>query len=1042
MSATRQRLGYRCAPLAVIRAAVGTNIEIPPWPDLADATPSGVDAWKTWLCATWAIPELADAVGHASPSLAERLDALSAGHALAVDEIRKLLHSLTAYCLRIARRATPFGLFAGVSEAHFGTKTSMRWGKEHRAVARADGRWLSEIIAQLEAVPALRRRLRLQANNVLTVRGDRLVVPWKARSLQSTGTAVQEVTLRNTPVVRTVVELTTAPTAYQQVVHDLVVQHGDISDAAAHELLDELIARGVLLSSLHPPATVPDALGYVLIQLDQAGAEHVPDAAKLAAELREVHALLAEHNRIPALDGIRQRAQLSARMAPLTTTAAPLALDLHLDAAATLPRQVAWEAQSALALLARISPQPYGKPEWIAYREKFLDRYGPGRLVPLMELVNPATGIGLPDAFHGTPPASRPSLSRRGCVLLALAQHAAAEHRSIEVDEGLIEQLAIGDPAKMTVPPHTELLAEVHASSVEALDAGRFRLAVRDVSRGWGNMTGGRLAALFDSGPEASDLLGTLARRPTSVAGALPVQLSFPALPPHAAHITRTPQLVAPLISFSEHRQAGPNTIALSDLAVLCDGNQLHLVSASRGQVLEAATPHPLQIECQTPTVARFCDELVRGQSTRLTGPAGQSLPFDWGVARHLPQLPRIEYGRTILSPASWRLTSAGLPGRAAAADEWEDAFAALRERWSLPRSVLLEHFDVRLRLDLDDAGHRALLRHQMEGTTFGPLHLLEGPDDNAFAWSGGRPVEIITLLRADADAQPAPVVPAAPAPRSSSFLPGTSAYLKVLLFGPTQAQRDLVTDHITALVDGLPLSSWWLRPGSGSSPRVELYLRFANAAAAHGAVRQIGSWADGLVERRALQDIAFVPYRPHTGQWGSAELQSAAEDVFAADTAVVVHQFVHFRDSDNEVLAAANIVAFATGLHPGRLADGLAWLTEQPKPMSSKRLPTTLACESRNLIEPEEDWALLRTLPGGAALCDLWTGRDRALAVYRRQLAQNDQWATSVLSALIDAHLRTAGLGRLDLNVAWRLARAAALARTSPKFGAGDAHA
>ncbi|MFD7016673.1 lantibiotic dehydratase [Streptomyces sp. NPDC059928] len=1025
-----------------MRAAVGASIEIPPWPDLADATPSGVDAWTTWLCATWAIPELADAVGHASPPLAERLDALTAGHALAVDEIRKLLHSLTAYCLRIARRATPFGLFAGVSEARFGAKTSVHWGKEHRAVARADGRWIAEIITQLEAVPALRHRLRLQANNVLVVRGDRLVVPWKPRGLQSTGTAVQEVTLRNAPVVRTVVELTAAPAAYQQVVHDLIKRHSDISDTAAHELLDELVARGVLLSSLCPPATVPDALGYILTQLDQAGAEHVPGTAKLTAELREVHALMAEHNRVPAGDGVRQRAQLSARMAPLATTTKPLALDLHLDAEATLPRHVAWEAQSALALLARISPQPYGKPEWIAYREKFLDRYGPGRLVPLMELVNPATGIGLPNAFHGTPPAPSPSLSRRDRALLALAQNAAAEHRSIEADESLFEQLSVGDPTKMTVPPHTELLAEVHAASVEALDAGHFRLAVRSVSRGWGNLTGGRLAALFGSGPEPSDLLGTLASRPTSVAGALPVQLSFPALLPLATHITRTPQLVAPLISFSEHRQAGPDTIALSDLAILCDDNWLHLVSISRGQVLEAATPHPLQIECQTPTVARFCDELVRGQSTRLTGPVGW-LPFDWGVARHLPQLPRIEYGRTVLSPASWLLSAAGLPGRGAAADEWEDAFDALRERWSLPRTVLLEHFDVRLRLDLDDPGHRALLRHQMERTTFGSLRLLEGPDDDAFTWSGGRPVEIITLMRAAADARPAPVVPgAASTPRSSAFLPGASTYLKVALFGPTQARQELVTDHVTALVDDLPLSAWWLRPASGSSPHVELYLRFTDAGEAHDAVRRIGRWADGLVERRALQDIAFMPYRPHIGQWGSADLQSAAEDVFAADTAVVVHQFVHLRDGDDEVLAAANIVAFVAGLHPSRLSDGLVWLTQQPKPMSSKRLSTALTGEARNLIKPEEDWATLRALPGGTALWALWTERDRALAVYHRRLAQRGHRPTSVLPALIDAHLGTAGLGNRDFTVAWRLARAAALARTIPKSGAGDTHA
>ncbi|WP_413254361.1 lantibiotic dehydratase [Streptomyces canus] len=50
-------------------------------------------------------------------------------------------------------------------------------------------------------------------------------------------------------------------------------------------------------------------------------------------------------------------------------------------------------------------------------------------------------------------------------------------------------------------------------------------------------------------------------------------------------------------------------------------------------------------------------------------------------------------------------------PGAEAPLDEWEDAFAALRERWRLPRHVDLDHWDTPLRLDLQHAAHRGIPR-------------------------------------------------------------------------------------------------------------------------------------------------------------------------------------------------------------------------------------------------------------------------------------------------------------------------------------------
>lgn len=657
------RLRFQCDQFALVRAAHHTTIAVPPWPDLADTSTEGVKHWCDWMRATWRIPEIADAVRHATPVLGRELDALAPDTGIEPATARKMMLSLAGYCLRATSRPTPFGLFAGVVEARFSSRAVVRWGESHRAVARADGGWLAQIIAQLENFTPVRERLSVLINNIAVLHGERLVIPWQQRKLKAGTTAVREVSVRYTPQVRAVLELTNTPIAYGNLADELATLFPALGAAQIRQVLDVLLSRRILISSLNPPATEPDALGHLIRELAQTGADLVPEAAGLAESLREIHQLMEEHTHRPAAAGGKHRALLAARMAAHAEVREPLAVDVHLDGEVTLPRAVAWEADSATAVLARISPHPYGTPAWQEYRARFLARYGPRVMVPLLDLTDPTTGIGLPDDFHGTPSALRPPVSRRDGVLLDLAQQAVMRGEELELDENLITRLAVGDPSRMQVPPHTELFAELHCTSLADLKEERFELALRGMSRGMGNFTGGRFAALLASGPP-SRLLGSLNRRPTSVEGALPVQLSFPALPPEATHITRVPQLQQHLISFSEHRSPRPDTIPLSDLAVTCDGERLHLVSRSRGQVLEAATPHPLQIECQTPWTARFLDELVRGQSVRMIGPAAQILPFDWGAARKLRVLPRVRHHRTILSPARWLLTRKHSVGR------------------------------------------------------------------------------------------------------------------------------------------------------------------------------------------------------------------------------------------------------------------------------------------------------------------------------------------------------------------------------------------
>ncbi|MFV0126668.1 lantibiotic dehydratase [Streptomyces sp. HMX112] len=180
--------------------------------------------------------------------------------------------------------------------------------------------------------------------------------------------------------------------------------------------------------------------------------------------------------------------------------------------------------------------------------------------------------------------------------------------------------------------------------------------------------------------------------------------------------------------------------IELSGLAVICDGQVLHLVSCSRRQIIEPGTPHPLQIECQTPALVRFLDELVRGQAVRVTGPVGTLRPMHWGAAHHLPVLPRVVTGRSVLSPAMWRLSFLG-PARPSGLDSAVGGRPGDPPRATPdPGRVLAEHFNQRPSLALPRPGDLALLREEAADQQFDPSTSSRLPRAMP---SAGRPAEV-----------------------------------------------------------------------------------------------------------------------------------------------------------------------------------------------------------------------------------------------------------------------------------------------------------
>ncbi|MFG2520175.1 lantibiotic dehydratase [Streptomyces sp. NPDC048527] len=974
-----------------------------------------------WLREIWTIGDIAEALEHGAPALAAQVEALCAAEEPPARDVRRAALSVARYLLRAQHRPTPFGLFAGITTATVGPRAGTEWGTRHTVTARAGAEWLAIVVQRLETCPALHGRLTVLVNNTISIRGDRLIVPFQADSREEGPWAI-EVSVALTNPVRTALAASRTPIRVDALVGKLTAEFPGTAPERVRQLVEGLIRLRVLLTALQAPSTETDPLAYLLDQLHAADAGTVGSVADTVSELHSIHADLT------TCKTPETRKQVAQRMRTLVPGLRrhPLALDLRLDARLALPEAVAREAERAAWALTRVCSRPYGTAAWGAYHQKFYERYGIGTMVPLGEVVADS-GTGFPDGYPGAPAGPRrPQLSARDDALVRIAQSAVLDGRDeVVLTDELIEDLDVG-PESPRVPPHLEIGVRVHAASAEDLERGRFRLEVVSVSRGAG-VSSGRFLSVLAPGDRAA-LEAELSDLPAADANTVPVHLSFPPLLPESAHVTRSPQVLPTLLSVEEHRATADHVLTPEDLAVACDGRRMYLAAPARGHRVEPVGMHALNLRDHTPPLVRFLTELSRAQCAQVT-------VFDWGAAAAMPYLPRLRYGRVVLAPARWRLVAADLPRPDRPAADWDAALEDWRTRRRAPHRVFLVEDDRRLFLDLDQAGHRALLRQHLDRASTAILH--EAPAPEAYGWCEGRAHEVVLPLKATRT----PGWPPLPTPTLARNLssaqmqtPAASSVLLAAVYGDLRRQDTLLAQYVPSLLERLGTPPWWYIRFRDPDQHLRLRIALPDPGAFAETAGKVAAWAEELRTAGLVSDLRFPTSYREMGRWGAGAAWEAAEDVFRADSRAVLTQLREPRGPSQRALVVAHTVAITVAFL-GSVEAGTRWLIDHVPATAPMPVPRGEFTEAVRLADPTDGWAALCAEPGGAAIVTGWADRDVALAAYRPHLPGPDTDGIAlddVLTSLLHTHfVRHVAVNFPEEEVCLYLARAAAQAWT-----------
>jgi thiopeptide-type bacteriocin biosynthesis protein len=798
---------------------------------------------------------------------------------------RRLRSALLRYRIRISTRPTPFGLCAGAAMGTWGDHTDVRIADAPVGVhARLDMVGLLHLVTELESRPDVLAKLGVIANPAAFERGGRMSLA--GVDAQHGLAGGENVTLRATGAVRLALELAREPLAYERLAGALIENVQGATPDKVAELLRRLWHHGFLLTDLRPPLTAGDPARHVVARL-----RDIPAAHDVLARLELVLEDIDAWTRLPAAQGAERFATLAAEVRDVTgwDSQTPLQVDMVTPLErCQIARIVADEAVRAAELLMRLTPLTDGMPWITAYRIAFEARFGPDRDIALLEVLDPVLGLGPPPT---TAPATGDHAARDQ-VLLALAANALHDHSLvIDLDEELLGKLAMWSPGPDRVPTSLDLYALVAATSAAAVDAGDFKLVVGpNVGATAAGRNLGRFAHML--APRSTAALADIARlEALRSPGKVLAELVWVPEKLRSANVVVRPMIREYEVGIASSAHAtGARAIRLDELTVRVSGGRFVLVWQRPGdEPCEVVTcaGHMLN-HSGAPTICRLLSDISRDR-------VGQLVGFDWGPARRLPFLPRVQSGRSVLRLAQWRIDA--MNAHEVFGDIRSDAHARWRERWQMPRYVRLtgvtEAADHRMLLDLENEDHLRELRREIARLPGrGELVLQESLPCIDDAWvdgPGGRyMIELVVSMvrRASSAARPlAPVTPAVP--RLTRLRPPGSDWTSVKLYADAAEDDAFIAGPLAEIVRDTAMHAkrWMFLRYADPDPH--LRLRF------HGAPDQLVpilcEWATERVSDGLMSRFVLDTYDREVERYGGIGAMAVSEDIFSADSRAVV---------------------------------------------------------------------------------------------------------------------------------------------------------
>ncbi|MCR8966190.1 lantibiotic dehydratase [Brevibacillus halotolerans] len=939
---------------------------------------------------------------------------------------KQTLSSFIRYFLRMSTRATPYGLFAGVALGSLTDKTDFLLGScdYNKKRTRPDMEWLLAIIKKLEQRLDVVKQLKVQKNHASLQVGGRIELALATEYGQIKrldGMQKERISIRATEVVYNVFALAEHPILFEELIARLIEKYPEAGEQRVTGLLWQLFSQEFLISELRPPLTIANPFDYVMARL-----KLLDGVQDIFMELAYIQEEMKRYDELPIGKGIQAYQELLARMKAIEASDTPIQVDFHLASnKVCLHNGIGEEVAKVAECLWRLSFVQRGATHLRSYHKDFLERYGTSREIPVLELLSEEIGLGAPAGYMFPSSTRREIVSppkysdqREAIVMRKVIQAIATKKREIEITNDLLEQLDIDPVNPKYAPDSLEMYVEVIASSQEAIDKGEYLLEV-------GAMPGS--SKVGQSFGRFLDILGTEAIEKheqvhKQVQGRLEDVIMVDAvyLPAagRMANIMLHPSLSEYELSIGTNSsEKATHSLLLEDIVVCATVEHMYLKSRKHGKKIIISSDNMLNFR-NSPNVYRFLRE-VSLENVR------NWQPFSWGNMEGSPYLPRVRYGKTILSPAIWNMmpSSLGLKENPKADQLWYDAFSKWRREWDIPRYVYMAFGDNRILLDLDNSYHVEEIRSELfKSKSIQFREKIGGVDEY---WVNGPEghftMECVVPLIKKKELQKMNLT----SYRKTKVLskeqyirfPG-SDWLFIKLYGGQYRQNDFIVDEIRAFADSMvqkgAAEEWFFMRYLDPDHHIRLRFHGNPEKLLQEILPELYRWIQECQRKGFIQRMVIDTYDREIERYGGPTIMADAERVFSRDsqTTVKLLELLRYKQTNlpDYVLATISIIDIMTrfGLS---FEQQFEWMEQVVKKDAHRAEFRKWRKTLLTLADPRNDWQGLRSHPSGEEIREAFYLRTDALTTFGKLVSEGEQnkslWNSpaTILGSLIHLH-------------------------------------
>ena len=797
--------------------------------------------------------------------------------------------TMLQYLIRMSTRTTPFGMFASVGICNFSNTFKLSFKNTTIFRARADIGWISKLVHKIETDHKLPNIIYLMLNPLHLEFAERVFI-LDSLPFSPTDKNIRK-SIKKTEPINTIIKCFGNNTiTFANLSSKLLYKYKDKKKVNA--LIYQLIKESFIITEMRPPLTNLNPLKYLYTKVKKGDIRNeiysINKRIDILNELQYKNFLVNYREIIRSVDKIIKKPQTNYVRVE----------NALLDPGIQLPKSIAWDTAELAELMLSLTTFPKGYNRIKRYKEKFIEKYGYKKRVNIVELLDDDLGLGSPYKDDETKRVDSPINIKpiTNKILFKLISNSLKEHSMVvRLNDSDIDRIRTWIPNNTSAPLSMNININICVKNSKSSNSKEYQIVM--------SSTGGNREALRSisrvadvMGSPAYKLVGDIIKKEHKASKGYILTEVF-AYPIHKE--ISDLEIHKPFYKYAIYLDQISNTqrtkqINLSDIYIGVGSDKFYIYSNELKSMLKIQNTTLMNEEMASEVMRFLIDISNNDQQPSLNH-------FNWGTARYMPFLPRLEYKKFILSLARWSISKDMNPELC---DSNEKNFKSFlnkwRKSWMVPRFVYInEDYGSRFVIDLKSENHTEIL--------YSKIKKLKSKDSlliiEAFPYESGIRLRnnnksylaefIIPLVKSHSPIKPVNKSMSINEKITNSFVKPTD-WIFLKLYMKEDSEDEFIIQKISKIINlatkDIDILKWFFIRYADPNSHIRLRFKVKSKLGIKHILPILYQWLAYQVNRQQILRFSIDTYEREVERYGGKQGIESAERFFNQDSKIVIN--------------------------------------------------------------------------------------------------------------------------------------------------------